>query len=1721
MVAFSVSTLNRHDRQRIRRQKQRQKRKIAKNYRTLLYKEQYDMNKTEYNERNSRTLSRTKNINKRNDSVPDRNRSPRKERIRTITEIDNQSWLQPFINDKKQPIIEIEIDNKQTQCTVDTGATRIMMTSELAKKLWGNNYVTRLQKYPNRPVSDAQGNKVTVEGFKMSKLQIGNHLTVDSYPVVVYKASHEELLLGYTFISDYGLNVYSLQGLGTNQQFEVVKKLLAGQVNNKLTCSPVQTEVIPPKSVRTIKATLQFPDSWDITDRTQAIGAPILSSSEDLEQSLDITQLMCPYLYDVISIDRTTNLLIDNTDGIEPLVLHKGEIIAHSELLHEEVSPEYVRRILKGSTYSIDEETQPGEYKLHDDETIGRYDYVDKINIKSEEPGTAQFCKDLLFNTENFWSKSTFDVGRFDRKARMTLKTTTPVWDKYRPINPRKEKEAQQIINQLEKHKLISRANSPFCAQPVWCWKKAKEKEGKEAVAGELDLAAPRALRLALDYRKINKVIASNCHFPNPSIRQILFKLKSAKYVSIMDLTNSYWHIELTDSTKPLLAFQTATAQFVWNRLPQGTSPSMSIMAEAVQDTIYSGGIAYCTTCYVDNIIVTSNSLEDHKKDLAKTIEVFQARGWKANPSKSHVFINTHCRLLGFHVDLQQQTIGPDPQKITAILDLPPPTNQKSARSLCGSINYYSDLIPNLAPLMTPLHEITKDNKFNWTPQCQENFEIIKKKLAKLPVIYMPDFNNAMHLFTDAAQGQYLGYHISQFKPSLKKFVPIAYGSHKFSASERIMSQAEAELFAIIYALIQESLLLGFSKVIIHTDCKSLTYLFRFVKICSKLSRWQLILASYDLQIYFEPSTSIGIQISDLLSRRPEKRMINRRPKQEEIDDLPNIQFQPGTIMTFHQAKEEITKQIYSLPLLNKEQLKRLIGTATVDETISPDQLECNVKIVRQLTQTNDKLEDYNKQDYQPPFVFTSDQMAYKSDLSPSGRLINFVLQEAPGLSLTALKLHQFQDSYFGPILKTFQTTNKPVKDFAVKDGILLKEIPNADLGITYVICVPKSLSMELIGKFHYSIFGSHPDLKKMMANLKRRFFIKNLKNECIQITKNCQICLVNKSFNVMRQPFGTKIKVTGPRQVYALDICTIDTGVKKIDTTLPSSFLIVTDVWCLFSLAIPVNADITCQNILEKFSLHVIQPYGIPKVGIVSDGAKNFSCQLSNVFTAVLGLQQFRISPYNAKSNPSERINRVILSGLRYAIQQHDLQPEVFKNLIHYIVLSWNTSVLSHLKFSPYQLFLSTPYEPAILTSFVTIQEASKNYGDFVSALIKTQHIVENLVNQRYKETRDKRYQKQAIKSKHHIYSPGMLVVIKNRVDQTQRAHKLRPRYSGPYKIVKEYQNNVEVIDWRPNRKAYFIHKYKNEAKYVPRFERYLISKDRIKPSSDFTFYYDENLSRQFYQNFWDLVRDVQPVTEVERVHQPSPVQPIPPPNPARPSSLIIPAKIGVKPLPLNNHSSHVVDSKLHSSTDHQEKHTDSEGYSSSSHGGDDQGNQEAPGVVSELNMEGAGLEPNLDITQTTISLSDMDEHFMEENSPINEGGPASGSHVTEQSHVLPLSPPPRQERYEAPPPSLSRRTYDPLHDHRDQSRYSPASNYKQGRDHSTGVMRNINVTPPVHERWIVTPPPRPSSHKYPTRSTVNSSALIAPEMERSVVTRRIRNTKQSTNSVTKGSRN
>ena len=142
------------------------------------------------------------------------------------------------------------MDNQKVVFTVDTGATRVLVTSALAEDIWNSDYKRKLKKFPNIEVQDAQGNLVTVVGYKICKMKISNKKEVD-YPVLVYQANHKEALLGYSFLMDHSLNIYTGVGIGTPPQPEVVKRL--NYTREPLTCLVIQDEVIPPKALKPVK----------------------------------------------------------------------------------------------------------------------------------------------------------------------------------------------------------------------------------------------------------------------------------------------------------------------------------------------------------------------------------------------------------------------------------------------------------------------------------------------------------------------------------------------------------------------------------------------------------------------------------------------------------------------------------------------------------------------------------------------------------------------------------------------------------------------------------------------------------------------------------------------------------------------------------------------------------------------------------------------------------------------------------------------------------------------------------------------------------------------------------------------------------------------------------------------------------------------------------------------------------------------------------------------------------------------------------------------------------------------------------------------------------------------------------------------------------------------------------------------------------------------------
>ena len=72
------------------------------------------------------------------------------------------------------------------------------------------------------------------------------------------------------------------------------------------------------------------------------------------------------------------------------------------------------------------------------------------------------------------------------------------------------------------------------------------------------------------------------------------------------------------------------------------------------------------------------------------------------------------------------------------------------ARALFGLLNYYRRFIPSFADLMQPIQKLLKKNiKFEWSADCENAFNLAKKRLSQDPMLYHPDPNKPWIIETD------------------------------------------------------------------------------------------------------------------------------------------------------------------------------------------------------------------------------------------------------------------------------------------------------------------------------------------------------------------------------------------------------------------------------------------------------------------------------------------------------------------------------------------------------------------------------------------------------------------------------------------------------------------------------------------------------------------------------------------------------------------------------------------------------------------------------------------------------------------------------------------------------------------------------------------------------------------------------------------------------------
>ena len=282
--------------------------------------------------------------------------------------------------------------------------------------------------------------------------------------------------------------------------------------------------------------------------------------------------------------------------------------------------------------------------------------------------------------------------------------------------------------------------------------------------------------RVCGDYRRLNNQTVDD-RYPVRSLMDFTADLHGKSIFSKIDLMKGYHQIPVADADVRKTAVITPFGLFIFPRTPFGLKNAGQDF-QRLMDAIL--GDLPRVYVYIDDILVASESKEQHLEDLESVFKTLSANGLVVQRSKCVLGVSS-LEFLGYHVDANG--IAPLPDRVKAIRATTPPTTIKELQRFLGMVGYYRRFIPKAAMHLFHLFEALKGKPkiLDWTRQCQESFDATKEALAKATLLFHPRPGAQLALTTDASNTA-VGGVLEQRGPL--GWEPLAFYSSKLKPNE-------------------------------------------------------------------------------------------------------------------------------------------------------------------------------------------------------------------------------------------------------------------------------------------------------------------------------------------------------------------------------------------------------------------------------------------------------------------------------------------------------------------------------------------------------------------------------------------------------------------------------------------------------------------------------------------------------------------------------------------------------------------------------------------------------------------------------------------------------------------------------------------------------------------------------------------------------------------------
>ena len=134
-----------------------------------------------------------------------------------------------------------------------------------------------------------------------------------------------------------------------------------------------------------------------------------------------------------------------------------------------------------------------------------------------------------------------------------------------------------------------------------------------------------------------------------------------------MDLTKGYWQISVHSDSVEKTAFTTPDGVYEFLQLPFGLKNSAASFNRLMRRVL---GDVNGVGCFVDDIIVYTDTWSEHLRVLREVFEKLRGAGLTVKPSKCTVGV-TDVEFVGHKVSID--TLRPRPEKIADVLNVERP----------------------------------------------------------------------------------------------------------------------------------------------------------------------------------------------------------------------------------------------------------------------------------------------------------------------------------------------------------------------------------------------------------------------------------------------------------------------------------------------------------------------------------------------------------------------------------------------------------------------------------------------------------------------------------------------------------------------------------------------------------------------------------------------------------------------------------------------------------------------------------------------------------------------------------------------------------------------------------------------------------------------------------------------------------------------------------------